>query len=117
RAHGAPPAGVARTGRRLAAYGIGMTTPRIHLPAPIASLPWKMLSIVLALTGFGLLVLYSAAGGHMTWALPQGIRFFMFLGMAIGMSFFRPQFYKEWSFLAYAGVFVMLVGVEALGAI
>jgi rod shape determining protein RodA len=94
-----------------------MTTPRIHVPDPIASLPWKMLWIVLALTGFGLLVLYSAAGGHMTWAFPQGVRFVMFLGMAIGMSFLKPQFYKEWSFLAYAGVFVMLIGVEALGAI
>ena len=89
----------------------------IHLPAPIAILPWKMLSVVLALTGFGLLVLYSAAEGKMTWALPQGIRFVAFLTMAIGMSYFRPQFYKEWAFLGYVGVLIMLVGVEALGAI
>jgi len=97
--------------------GAGLMGPHLHVPSPIAMLPWKMLWVVLALTGFGLLVLYSAAGGRMTWALPQGIRFVMFLGMAIGMSYLRPQFYKEWTFLAYAGVLVMLVGVEALGAI
>jgi hypothetical protein len=32
-----------------------MAMPR--LPGPIATLPWSMLAIVLALTGFGLVVL------------------------------------------------------------
>jgi rod shape determining protein RodA len=79
-------------------------------------LPWKLLLVVTLLTGFGLLILYSAAGGEMTWAMPQGIRFVVFLGMAIAMSFFRPQFYKEWSLLAYGGVLVLLMLVEAMGA-
>ena len=90
---------------------------QIHLPAPIAHLPWRLLAIVCGLTGFGLLVLYSAAGGNMTWALPQGIRFVMFLAMAIVMSYFRPQFYKEWAFLGYAGALLLLILVEAIGAI
>jgi len=88
-----------------------------RLPAPIATLPWAMLLVVFALTGFGLVVLYSAAGGHLTWALPQGVRFVVFLGMAIAMSYVRPAFYKEWAFAAYAGLVVLLVLVEALGAI
>ena len=91
--------------------------PHIHLPAPIAHLPWRMLWIVIGLTSFGLLVLYSAAGGAMTWALPQGIRFVMFLGMAIVMSYFKPQFYKEWAFVGYAGALILLIAVEAMGAI
>ena len=90
---------------------------QLHVPRPLALLPWRMLLVVTALTCFGLLVLYSAAGGRMTWALPQGVRYLVFLGMAIGMSYFRPQFYKEWTFLAYAGVLVALVGVEAIGKI
>ncbi|GAA4811438.1 peptidoglycan glycosyltransferase MrdB [Sphingosinicella ginsenosidimutans] len=92
-----------------------MALPRF--PAPIASLPWRMLWIVIALCGFGLVILYSAAGGHMTWALPQGIRFAVFLGMAIAMGYLPPSFYKEWAFLAYGGLMIMLVLVEALGAI
>jgi rod shape determining protein RodA len=76
-----------------------------------------MLVIVLALAAFGLVVLYSAAGGHMTWAFPQGVRFVLFLGMAIAMGFVRPAFYREWAFLAYGIIMVMLVAVELLGAI
>ena len=88
----------------------------LHIPSPLLSLPWKMLAVVTALTGFGLLILYSAAGGDMTWAGPQAIRFGVFLSMAIAMGFFRPIFYKEWVFLAYAGVLVLLILVEAIGA-
>src|SRR6186713_297518 len=89
----------------------------LHIPSPLATLPWRMLLVVTLLTGFGLTVLYSAAGGAMTWALPQGVRFVVFLTAAITMSYFRPQFYKEWSFLAYAAALILLIGVEALGAI
>jgi rod shape determining protein RodA len=92
-----------------------MAMPR--LPGPIATLPWSMLAIVLALTGFGLVVLYSAADGELTWALPQGVRFVVFLGMAIVMGFVPPGFYRDWAFAGYAAILVMLVLVEALGAI
>jgi len=88
----------------------------LHIPSPLATLPWRMLLVVTLLTGFGLLILYSAAGGEMTWAMPQGIRFLVFLAMAIAMSYFRPQFYKEWSLLAFGGVLVLLMLVEAMGA-
>ena len=91
--------------------------PAIHLPAPVAQLPWKMLGIVVGLTFFGLMILYSAGRGTMVYALPQGIRFLMFLAMAIAMSYFRPQFYKEWAFFGYAGALLMLILVEAMGAI
>ncbi len=89
----------------------------IRLPAPLAAQPWRMLLIVIALASFGLLILYSAAGGALTWALPQGMRFVVFLGMAIAMSYFRPTFYKEWCFAVYAAVLLLLLFVEALGAI
>ena len=91
--------------------------PHIHLPAPIAHLPWRMLWIVIGLTFFGLLVLYSAGRGTMVYALPQGMRFLMFLAMAIAMSYFRPRFYKEWAFLGYAAALLMLILVEAIGAV
>ncbi len=89
----------------------------IHLPAPIALLPWRLLLVVTALTVFALLILYSAAGGKLTWALPHAVRYATFLGMAIAMSFFRPQTYKEWTFVGYAGILLLLVLVEAMGAV
>jgi len=86
------------------------------IPAPIAELPWRMLMLVIAITGFGLLVLYSAAGGHiMPWALPQGLRFAAFLAMAIAISRIHPDRIKVAAFPAYAGVLILLLLVEALG--
>ena len=39
---------------------------------------------------FGLIVLYSAAGGSMQpWAIKQGVIFLFFLAVAIGMSWLR----------------------------
>ena len=86
------------------------------VPRPIAELPWKMLALVIAIAGFGMLILYSSAGGSlMPWALPHGIRFVVFLGMAIVMSRFHPDFYKAAAFPAFAGVLLLLILVEALG--
>ncbi len=85
------------------------------VPAPIAELPWKMLLVVTAITGFGLLVLYSAAGGTLKWALPQGLRYVMFLTMAIAISRLHPDRLKQAAFPLYGIVFVMLLLVEALG--
>ena len=89
---------------------------RSLVPSAISGLPWSMLSLVMAITGFGLVVLYSAAGGHlMPWALPQGVRFLVFLAMAIVMSRMDPQLIRQAAFPAYVIVFVLLLLVEALG--
>jgi rod shape determining protein RodA len=86
------------------------------IPAPIADLPWRMLGLVTFITGFGLLVLYSAAGGKlMPWALPQGARFVIFLGMAVAISRIRIDRIKAFAFPAYGAVLFLLILVEALG--
>jgi len=59
--------------------------------------------------------LYSAAGGAMTYAKPQAMRFVMFLAMAIAMSRLRPEWIKQAAFPAYVITLVLLVIVEALG--
>ncbi len=88
------------------------------VPANISELPWKLLLIVIAIGGFGALVLYSAAGGSLLpWALPHIIRFLTFLAMAVAMSFVRTDRYRDLAFFAYAGVMVLLVLVFMLGAI
>ncbi|MDT9597815.1 rod shape-determining protein RodA [Sphingosinicella rhizophila] len=86
------------------------------VPAPIAELPWKMLLLICAIAGFGMLILYSAAGGSLTpWALPQGIRFVAFLGMAIVISRFDPEWIKQATIPLYAIILLLLVLVEMLG--
>src|SRR5678810_1174546 len=86
------------------------------IPRPLARLPWRLIFLVAAIAGFGLLVLYSAAGGSMQpWALKQAIIFLVFLGIAVGMSWISEATIKAITFPLYAVTLVMLVGVEALG--
>ena len=59
----------------------------IPVPPAIQRFPWKLMALLSAITGFGLLVLYSAAGGSFTpWALQQGVRFLVFLTLALAIS-------------------------------
>ena len=86
------------------------------IPRPLARLPWRLIFLVAAIAGFGLLVLYSAAGGSaQPWAVKQAIIFVFFLGVAIGMSWISESTIKSVAFPLYGATLLMLVGVEALG--
>lgn len=88
------------------------------VPAPLRELPWRMLVLVLGIGGFGLVVLYSAAGGSLRpWALSQGIKFFAFLFAAVALSRVPERVWKAGAIPAYALLVVALVLVEALGAV
>ena len=88
------------------------------VPATIASLPWQMLWVVVALATAGVLGLYSAAGGSlMPWALPHAVRFTGFLALALVLSRFRPQTFHDFAFIAYAGGIVLLILTLLLGVI
>ena len=81
-------------------------------------MPWGMLLLVVAIGGFGLVVLYSAAGGNLRpWAWSQGIRFAGFLVGACLLSRLSESQLKAAAWPAYGILVVMLFGVEALGAI
>jgi len=88
------------------------------VPAPLAKLPWRIILLVLGIGCFGLLVMYSAAGGSIRpWALPQGVRFFVFLAGALALSRVRESAWRTGAFPAYGLLIVMLVLVEAIGSI
>jgi len=86
------------------------------IPRPLAKLPWRLIFIVLGIASFGLVVLYSAAGGSMhPWAVKQAVVFIAFLGIAIAMSWMKEPTIKSIAFPLYGVTLVMLVGVEGLG--
>src|SRR4029078_4116679 len=86
------------------------------IPRPLARLPWRLIFLITAIAGFGLIVLYSAAGGHVPpGALKQAIVFLGFLGIAVAMSWMKESTIKAIAFPLYAVTLVMLVGVEGLG--
>ncbi|MBC7985887.1 MAG: rod shape-determining protein RodA [Sphingomonadaceae bacterium] len=86
------------------------------VPAPLAQLPWRLLLTVIGIGGFGVIVLFSAAGGHTgPWAASHALRFCVFLVMAIVISRLREAHWKLLAFPGYIGALLLLIGVEALG--
>jgi rod shape determining protein RodA len=77
-----------------------------------------MLWIVLALGGIGVLALYSVADGSFArYALNHSMRFTVFLGLALFLSYFRPQTFHDHCFIAYAGGLLLLVATLAIGVV
>ena len=88
------------------------------IPRPLAKLPWSLIMMVCGIASFGLVVLYSAAGGAMSpWASKQAMVFFFFLALAISMSWLTESTIKSATFPIFAVIVVMLIGVEALGLV
>jgi rod shape determining protein RodA len=88
------------------------------VPAPLAQLPWRVILLVTVIGCFGLVVLYSAAGGSVRpWALSQGIRFFVLLCGAIALSRLRESVWGTIALPIYGGLVVALILVELLGAV
>jgi rod shape determining protein RodA len=91
------------------------------VPKPISALPWRVLWVVLAIATCGVLGLYSVSpggdGGLMPYALPHVMRFSVFFAMAIGMSYVKPDTYKELIFLPYIGVILLLFLVMIIGEV
>jgi rod shape determining protein RodA len=86
------------------------------VPPILRQLPWGLLALVVAIGGFGLVVLYSAAGGSMRpWAFAQGTRFIAFIGLAIAISRVREDQLKAAALPAYGVLVFLLVLVEAFG--
>lgn len=88
------------------------------IPAPIAQLPWHILLLILAIGGFGTVVLFSAAGGSFTpWASSQGIRLTVFMGLAIVLSWVPLRIWERIALPGYGITLAALVAVELLGAV
>ena len=86
------------------------------IPRPLAKLPWRLIFIVSGIALFGLIVLYSAAGGSVRpWAMKQAVVFLGFLSIAVAMSWMKESTIKAIAFPLYGITLVMLVGVEGLG--
>ncbi len=88
------------------------------IPTPLARLPWRLIFLLLALGGFGTIILYSAASGSFSpWAASHALRFSIFLSMALVMSRMGEDFWKAIAYPGYAVVLVLLLGVEIVGGI
>ncbi|WP_445192831.1 rod shape-determining protein RodA [Sphingomonas sp. Tas61C01] len=88
------------------------------VPEPLTRLPWRVIILVLLIGSFGLVVLYSAAGGSVRpWALSQGIRFYAFVLGAMVLSYVPEQVWRRGAIPVYVLLLFALVLVELLGAV
>ena len=88
------------------------------IPRPLAELPWRIILLTSVIAGFGLVVLYSAAGGSLQpWALKQGLRFVVLLTAAVALSRVPLRLIERAALPFYLGLVAMLVVVELLGAV
>lgn len=95
-----------------------MSTKYDFVPDPLAQLPWRVILLVLGIGCFGLIILFSAAGGSWRpWALPQGVRLFAFLAGAVLLSRVRENIWGSIALPGYAVLVLMLVLVELIGAV
>src|SRR5262249_38268433 len=111
-------AALTRAGREPGAKRSSRSMSRSIVPVQVARQPWGVVLPLTLLVCFGSAVLYSAAGGHLRpWALTHVLRFFVFLGMAIAMGRIPREWFKLAAYPVYAGVLILLLAVEFIGAI
>jgi rod shape determining protein RodA len=86
------------------------------VPAPLTQLPWRIILLVALIGGFGLVVLYSSAGGSLRpWAWSQGIRFAGFIFVAILISRVGENRLKDVTIPIYLVLLLLLLAVELFG--
>lgn len=86
------------------------------LPDRLRALPWSVILTVIALGSFGLLVLFSAAGGSITpWALNQGVRFSVLLCVMLAVAQIDIETWVKYAYPLYGVILVLLVIVEIFG--
>jgi len=88
------------------------------IPQPLTEFPWRILALLLAIAGFGTIVLYSAAGGNiLPWAAMQALRFSIFSAMALTLSRIPLEVFARFAFPAYGAVLAALLLVELIGGV
>ncbi len=87
-------------------------------PRHLLRQPWLIIGLVIAIAGFGIAILYSAAAGSFEpWAGRQAIRFGLLFGWMLLLSMAPLRFWVLAAWPIYLLTLVALVAVELLGAI
>jgi len=88
------------------------------IPDIVARQPWQMLIPLFGLVSLGAAVLYSAAGGHLEpYAANHVVRFLVFFAMALVIARFSRNVFRLAAYPVYAGIVLLLVLVELIGAV
>ena len=90
----------------------------LSIPDKLRHIHWWVVVTICVLAGFGLLVLFSVAGGEWRpWAFNQGVRFVFLLVVMLVLATVSLRVLLAVAYPAYAIVLLLLVIVEAVGAV
>ncbi len=93
-----------------------LTKVELTLGQKIASINWGLVLLLSATTSFGLLVLYSLAGGATdTWVMKQSIRFALGFSAMIIIALIDIRIWLNLAYVGYGVALVLLVAVDAVG--
>ncbi len=96
---------------------LDLIVPRRTLAQKALHLNWLLIFLICAVAGVGFAMLYSAGGGSSEpWASRQLIRFAVCFALMIGVALIDIRLWMRAAYGIYAAAFVLLVGVEVLGA-
>ncbi len=82
----------------------------------LADMAWGLLFLLALVAGFGVLMLYSAAGGDWRpWALPQLLRFGGGVLLFLAIAVINIRHVHRWAYVIYAGALALLFAMEIPG--
>jgi rod shape determining protein RodA len=88
------------------------------VPKPLTEFPWRIIALLLAIAGFGTIVLFSAANGSIfPWAFNHALRFCVASVIALGLSRIPVEVFARYAFPAYGAVLAALFVVELIGGV
>ncbi|MBM3507533.1 MAG: rod shape-determining protein RodA [Alphaproteobacteria bacterium] len=98
--------------------GLRLTKVELSLGQKIASINWGLVLLLTGTTSFGLLVLYSLAGGITdTWVEKQAIRFGLGFSAMIVVALIDIRIWLSLAYAAYAVALLLLVAVDVVGVV
>lgn len=98
--------------------GVSARNPQLTLGAKIRSINWGLVLLICVITGVGIALLYSAAGGKWDpWAKSQLIRFVPGFALMLMMALIDIRLWLRFAYFIYFGVFLLLIVVEVMGHI
>lgn len=97
---------------------LAQRSPLMAFTQKIRMINWGLVLLVCMITGIGIAMLYSAAGGSWEpWALRQLIRFVPGLMIMLAVSLVDVRVWLRTAYVLYFGVLGLLIAVEIMGQV
>ena len=99
-------------------YETGFHNQNLSLKEKLFNISFSYVLFIVILAGIGVVMLYSAANGSWSpWALKQGIRFMMGLGVMLVLAMIDIRLIMRYSYVFYFFTLLLLLYVEIKGSI